>query len=214
MLSTPHKTHKDLQAETDRTKRKAEPTDLRSVWLIIPLRSSMAGIHQHLTLVASSPILMDMASVLTVANRLLEIANRKGLTLTPLQLMKLAYMSQGWMLGVTGKRLFSDRIEAWKYGPVIPTLYHRTKQYGSESILDQLPAPMGDRIDPDAGNLLDAVIDNYGHLSGVALSNLTHRAGSPWSKVWREGRSHIEIKPSVIQEHYERLKDSDAVWAA
>lgn len=161
-----------------------------------------------------APYIRLMPSALTAANRILEIAKEKGCALTPLQLLKLTYMSQGWMLGITGKPLFGDRIEAWKYGPVIPVLYHRTKEFGSSAITNQLPAPTGDALDPDANGLLEAVVDNYGHLSGPALSNLTHRPGSPWSKVWREGSTHLEIPVPLIREHYEMLKDADRVTAA
>lgn len=155
-----------------------------------------------------------MASALTAANRILEIAKQKGMTLTPLQLMKLTYMSQGWMLALKGRPLFDDDIEAWKYGPVIPTLYQRTKQFGSSVITEQLPAPTGDKLDPEADEILNAVVENYGRFSGAALSNLTHRKGSPWSQVWEEGVTHIEIPTNLIRSHYEKLKEADRVDAA
>lgn len=155
-----------------------------------------------------------MASVRTAANRILELSKTKGIDLTPLQLMKLVYMSNGWMLGLHGLKLFDDKIEAWKYGPVIPTLYHETKEFGASPIRETLPEPVGDKLDPRAVEILASVVDSYGHLSGAALSNLTHKPGSPWAKVWDPDRSHIEIPESVIREHYERLKDADVVTAA
>ena len=161
-----------------------------------------------------APYITAMTSVLTVANRFLDVAKAKGVSLTPLQLMKLVYMGNGWMLAYTGKPLFDDRIEAWKYGPVIPTLYHQTKGFGSSVITQQLPAPTGDVIDPDAGNLFEVMIDKYGKLSGIALSNLTHRPGSPWSAVWRDGYVHVEIPRDTIRKHYESLKGAPVVHAA
>ena len=76
-----------------------------------------------------------MTSVYTVANVLLSTARAQQKSLTPLQLMKLAYMSHGWMLAMTGKPLFNNRIEAWKYGPVIPDLYTQIKKYGSNPMV-------------------------------------------------------------------------------
>ena len=73
---------------------------------------------------------------------------------------------------------------------------------------------MADEIDPDAGNLFEVVIQHYGNLSGIALSSLTHRPESPWSKVWKEGCSHIEIPNDIIREHYLKLKDRPTVYAA
>jgi uncharacterized phage-associated protein len=155
-----------------------------------------------------------MASVLTVANRLLELAEAQGKSLTPLQLMKLAYMSNGWSLGLNGRALFNDAIEAWKYGPVIPTLYHQTKGFGSGPIKETLRQPTGEKLDAQAEELLQSVMNTYGSLSGAALSNLTHREGSPWKKVWRDGVSHLEIPTEVIREHYQGLKDSPTIKAA
>ena len=155
-----------------------------------------------------------MANVLTIANRILELAREQGCQLTPLQLMKLVYMSHGWSLGVLGQPLFVNRVEAWEYGPVIPALYHETKRFGSSPVSQPLPAPPNDVLDAQTENLLEAVVKNYGQLSGMALSNLTHRNGSPWSKVWQPDRYRIEIPNAIIQAHYEVLKDSPTVSAA
>jgi uncharacterized phage-associated protein len=128
--------------------------------------------------------------------------------------MKLTYIANGWMLVYTGKPLFDDKIEAWKYGPVIPELYHATKEYGSKPIAWQLAAPIGDEADPRARGLLEVVWKKYGHLSGVALSNLTHRPGSPWSQVYKEGQTHIEIPEAAIKAHYEKIRQSKKITSA
>ena len=160
------------------------------------------------------PYIWGMTSVLTVANRVLQVAQDRGLPpLTPLQLMKLTYMCNGWMLGIHGIAMFGDKIEAWKYGPVIPVLYHKTKEYGSSVINEMLPAPPGDKLDQRAEAIIQAVVENYGKLSGNALSTLTHRKGSPWFQVW-DGSQHKTISENVIRAHYEKLRDSDTVEAA
>jgi hypothetical protein len=42
------------------------------------------------------------------------------------------------------------------------------------------PAEMED----DDTAVVDAVFDEHGHLSGLYLSTLTHRPGSPWHQTW------------------------------
>ena len=42
--------------------------------------------------------------------------------ITNLKLQKLVYYSQAWFLGIYQKPLFSDKIEAWVHGPVVPAL--------------------------------------------------------------------------------------------
>jgi uncharacterized phage-associated protein len=68
-----------------------------------------------------------ISTAFTVADEILKIAKRKGLHITPMQLLKLVYIAHGWSLAILGRDLFPDRIEAWKYGPVIPDLYRATR---------------------------------------------------------------------------------------
>ena len=46
-----------------------------------------------------------------------------GGALTPLQVIKLAYIAHGFTLALLGRSLVPEPIEAWRYGPVIPSIY-------------------------------------------------------------------------------------------
>lgn len=96
--------------------------------------------------------------------------------MTAMKLEKLVYYSQAWSLVWDEEPLFSERIEAWVNGPVVPALYrlHRGKFKVSEW-------PEGD---PSALTLsqretVDAVLNYYGNKSSQWLSDLTHRE-APW----------------------------------
>ena len=146
-----------------------------------------------------------MHALLAVADEILRLAKRRGLSLTPMQLMKLTYMSFGWFMANRGERLFPERIEAWKYGPVMPDLYRATKAWGRNPIpLDHISDELG-AVDADTSSFLSQVVDKYGHLSGIALSNLTHNAGTPWHQVFSPGVMGIEIPEAVIAEHYREI---------
>ena len=147
------------------------------------------------------PIVSD---VFTVADDILRRAKARGMKLTPLQLMKLTYISHGFALAALKKDLFGERIEAWKYGPVIPDLYHATKSYGRNPIPSELISDEGPTLVGDVGQLLDQVVDKYGGLSAFALSSLTHMAGSPWSQVFKENERGVEIPDEIIKAHYEK----------
>ncbi|MEM1388802.1 MAG: type II toxin-antitoxin system antitoxin SocA domain-containing protein [Pseudomonadota bacterium] len=148
-----------------------------------------------------------MRTAQSVADDLLKLAKRRGKMLTPMQLMKLVYISYGWFLAMHGQRLFHDRIEAWKYGPVIPSLYHVTKHFGSRAVPHTMIAD-GPLSHPEIENFLTGVVDGYGDYSGIALSNLTHRDGTPWQQVFRPNHLNIEIPDGLIQEHYQRSLDA------
>ena len=149
-----------------------------------------------------------MANARVVANRLLELAADKGTSLTPMQVLKLVYIAHGWSLGLTGRPLIDDTVEAWQYGPVIPTLYSAVKQYGSGAVAGRLPLGFGARADdlsPAENELVRQVFDIYGNMSGLALSRITHAPGTPWSQTYAPGKFGTPISRDLIQDHYERL---------
>jgi uncharacterized phage-associated protein len=111
----------------------------------------------------------------TVANYLLDLAEANGRKLTPLQLLKLVYISHGWSLGLRDKPLIHEAVEAWKYGPVIPDLYHELKQYGSAPITGKVSAPFWnsrEELSPEDKAFVQGVFAKYGQLNGIQLSHL------------------------------------------
>lgn len=138
-----------------------------------------------------------------VADDILKIAKRRGMALTPMQLMKLVYISYGWYLAMHDSKLFNDRIEAWKYGPVIPSLYQSTKHYGRNEIPTELVSD-GPISNVGMDVFYESIVENYAKYSGIALSNLTHRQGTPWQQVFRPNVMGIEIPDHLIREHYQQ----------
>ena len=147
-----------------------------------------------------------MYDVLTVADAILKIAKAKNKPLTPMQVVKLVYIAHGWSLGLRNKELFKNQIQAWQYGPVIPDLYHTTKSYGRNPIpFSAIGDPNKVGVTTEDRAFLEGVFEKYGHLSGIDLSYLTHKAGTPWSQVYRPGVFGIEIPGDLIESHYKEL---------
>lgn len=140
----------------------------------------------------------------TVANRFLTLAQAKGDALTPMQILKLVYMAHGWMLGLVGRPLIKEEVEAWQYGPVIPELYNALRRYKSQPV-SALIEGVGSELDAQETHIVDQVYQIYGHRSGPALSRLTHQAGSPWAKVYTRGSFGVEIPNDLIEDHYAML---------
>lgn len=144
-----------------------------------------------------------MENVLNVADAFLKLAKRQHKKLTPLQLMKLVYIAYGFFIAKhDGKKLFSSPIQAWKFGPVIPELYHNTKQFGRNPIdLSEIDDDEAS-VSPDAMEVIEKVYERYGGYDGIALSSLTHRYGTPWYKSYIEGIYNRPISDDLIIEHY------------
>jgi uncharacterized phage-associated protein len=90
-----------------------------------------------------------------------------------LKLQKLVYYAQGLHLAVYDEPLFMEAIEAWTYGPVIPSLYHYYKEHGSNGIYaDEDFDPFS--IDQDTREFLDDIYEVFGQYSAVRLMKLAH----------------------------------------
>ncbi len=154
-------------------------------------------------------------SSIAVANHFIKKSFESGTRLTPMQLVKLVYIAHGWYLARTGEPLLSDAVEAWKYGPVIPKLYHQFKQY-RDSPITSMAMVMGEGqffapeiTDPSVAAFLDSVWDVYKNFDGIQLSTLTHQDGTPWFQVWRDQKGFetrgAVIPNQLIKNHYEQL---------
>lgn len=150
-----------------------------------------------------------MEQPLAVANYFIEKALSDGTELTPMKLVKLTYIAHGWYLALSdGKPLISDSVQAWKYGPVVPEVYHRFKRYGSGPItsVEQRLGATPSVSDPKITKFLDRIWNVYGKYTGLQLSTLTHRPGTPWDIVWNQnnGKNSLDvtIPNGIIEDHY------------
>ena len=139
-----------------------------------------------------------------VADYMLYLANQARRTLTPMQLLKLVYIAHGWLLGLHGRPLVNEEVEAWPYGPVIPTLYHDFKKYGSR-VIEYCPSGKPAGFDSDEERVMREVWDGYGHRTGISLSALTHEPGSPWAQTMERLGQGAVISNDLIEDHYRRL---------
>lgn len=141
----------------------------------------------------------------TVANRFLELARDCGDSLTPMQVLKLVYIAHGWNLGLYGRPLIRDTVEAWQYGPVIRRLYNSMREYRSQAVTALIPAPGGDVLTANEDDLICQVYNLYGKKSGPALSRLTHAPGTPWELTYVQGEFGVPIPTDIIEDHYQQL---------
>jgi uncharacterized phage-associated protein len=145
-----------------------------------------------------------------VANEFIRLAEADGKSLTPLQLIKLTYIAHGWMLALYQRPLISDRIEAWKYGPVIPDLYRAMRDYGGGNVTSRLTeANRSAPLDASERDLIRQVYARYGNKNGVQLSQMTHQFGTtPWHMTWKPNSTGLSISNDLIAEHYRQLADA------
>lgn len=71
-----------------------------------------------------------MATAVEVAEYIVGICIKDKKAITNMQLQKLLYCVQERFLRETREPAFDDSIEAWGFGPVVPTTYYRFSGFG------------------------------------------------------------------------------------
>ena len=160
----------------------------------------------------SKPLYRSMA----VANWFIDHVSK----ITPLKLQKLIYYAHGWNLALRDGPLIDELVEAWEYGPVVPSVYHEFKRYGNQPIAEhgtviemspdrkiRIFAPEIPVQDEGTGKLLDKIVEVFGSRSALQLSADTHQAGTPWSKTREKNpnRKNVDIPDESIQQYFKRI---------
>lgn len=147
---------------------------------------------------------MKPVSSLAVGNAVLARARGAGRSLTNMQVQQLVYLSHGYMLALEGAPLYLDQTRAYQWGPVIPTLYNALRKYGAGIVAEDTNT--SDTVPDEAQDVISAVWNNYGNLSGKHLSTLARRTGTPWARAW--SRQHFSTIPDEwIADYYDRLAE-------
>lgn len=141
-----------------------------------------------------------------VANFFIRRGYETGNPLDPLQIIKLVYIAHGWMLGLYHRPLIRQPAEAWRYGPVVRDVYRALREYGGNKVTKCIHGKQA-KFDDDEEDLLSQVHDEYGSLSGVKLSGLTHKVESPWHDVWNFVGDGAKIPNNLIEKYYEKLSN-------
>ena len=157
----------------------------------------------------------------SIANLILDEADRREMVVSNLALQKLLYFAHGVHLTRTKLPLVSGYFEAWRFGPVHPSVYRAFRQSGSAPITTRavgedpltgetrnLPPPSG----MDVRDLVSDVMKSCGHLSPGRLVDLSHAKDSPWSAVVEKARKDVafgmRIPDNVIIELFRHHKVS------
>lgn len=159
------------------------------------------------------PALATIEGVYTprhIANFFLDKADEEGTALTQLHVIKLVYIAYGWTLAILNRKLFDEEIEAWPYGPVIPSLYHELKHYGRGPVLyrctdfdyftNRSVVPRVSARDEQVRLILTRVWESYKDFSSSDLIRMTHDIDTPWRDAIAKDRV---LNDDLIKRHYQ-----------
>lgn len=158
-------------------------------------------------------------NALSIANYFIELAQRENTPITQLGLMKRVYIAYGFCLAMLDKSILDDRfdrVEAWKYGPVIPSVYHSFKQYKNNPITEKTVMMLWDDDkmeaeyitpelkDKEVKKVVDFVWNRYHGKTDSEMVALTHRNGTPWSLCYVPNMNAV-IPDSFTKLFYQKL---------
>lgn len=143
-----------------------------------------------------------MKDARAVAQQILNECWAAGITgVTPMQLLKLVYIAQGYMLAKNDVPLISEPIEAWQYGPVVRSVYEALREFRSDPVTFVPYAPPV-MFSPHELAIMRDVAHKYGGADGVRLSAATHQPGTPWSIAWNTSGMNSVIPNESIKHFY------------
>jgi uncharacterized phage-associated protein len=131
----------------------------------------------------------------------------RGQSMTNLAAQKLAFFCHGWHLALNDAPLVDEEFEAWKLGPVLPSLYHTFKAFSSNPIPANHPIVQEQTpLDPGSPSsaLVDQVLAAYAPFTSAQLVTLSHTSDGPWYQVWNDPSNPGTISNLAIQEYFAR----------
>lgn len=158
------------------------------------------------------------ANALSVANYFIDLAQRDKVPIHLLGLVKRVYIAHGLALAYRHRGLLDprfDKVEAWKYGPVIPSVYHSFKQNRNNAITEKVSNLVWGKngepqwetpqlTDKEDKEIVEAVWKRYINYTDNKLVTLLHRKGTPWFLCYVEG-ANVPIPDEVTASYYDLL---------
>ncbi len=139
-----------------------------------------------------------MISSSSAAKHLCEIS---GWRLSNLQLQKMLYMADMNFVGRYGERMINENFEAWDYGPVLPSLYHKAKAFGAKAVPNVFWGSTSIRGSREA-EMLQEAWDNLQTMTPGELVENTHWFNGAWAKRYVPGVRGITISSEDMVNEY------------
>lgn len=157
-----------------------------------------------------------MPSALWIADYITALGKGK---LLPLHIMMMTYMAHGYTLAITKHNLIHDNVEAWKYGPIYPTVYEAVSNYNDKPVKKLyfsnilLTSPEIEKVIKELEvvfskqeiEIISEIVNNYKDYTGGEIIALMRKDGTPWEKYYNENYMHTHIPNHETKKYYKKL---------
>jgi uncharacterized phage-associated protein len=118
------------------------------------------------------------------------------------QLQKILYCIQESFLREKHRKAFSEPIEAWQYGPVVPKVYDKYCIYGGRTIVWIPNDPDIVLKDEKDKALIDKIVEEKREVDPWETVQKTFKEGGAWAKVYDNGKGAYKEIPVKIMKDY------------
>ena len=135
------------------------------------------------------------------------LTNTAGNTISNLKIHKILYFADLNFVGQNNLRLIDEDFEAWDYGPVLPSLYHHCKAFGSKPV----PNIFWDATDISGrqeAHMIEASWRRLKKLTPGQLVAATHAKGGAWVRKYTPGAKGVIISTDDMIEEYARRRSA------
>lgn len=134
-------------------------------------------------------------SAITVAHYIINKCTTEQCPISNLQLQKILYYVQRDALR-QGEEAFEDSIEAWQFGPVVPSVYYVYCGFGAMKI----NLKFEETLEATLKLIVDKIVEAKRVLNPWDLVEDTHADGKAWAEIYNHGLgNHREIPKELIR---------------
>ena len=143
-----------------------------------------------------------MYDALTITDYIILYYKNRNYGVSNLKLQKILYFLQALFLIKKDCELFDEEIEAWGFGPVIPSVYRKYMQFGCMDIpTKDIDEPF---IDNETKTIIDSFLEKVKDMSSTYLTDITLHQ-KPWTQNYIKDKKKI-IPKKEIRKYFLKTK--------
>jgi uncharacterized phage-associated protein len=159
-----------------------------------------------------------MYSSVLIAGQFVNLGIKESNPVTQMKLQKMVFFAHGLHLAINnGDPLIREKFLAWKFGPVVPTIYQLYKKWGNAPIIERTsilvnsqPLEYFSELSESALEAINNTWEITKDVDAVTLSNWSHSPNSPWAITYKNIGENGVIDDNLIKNYFEQQIRSTA----